>query len=773
MSAQEIYHRVQIALEGKTGFHLQRIGLEIDHGQWYGHSYLETDLQESEIDRLRAAGFKYRVMIDDVSSYYRRQEAAEQWRNDDCENSELLDLVTPSNFSLGTMGGYYSYDEMLAALDLMHELYPKLVSPREEISGILTHEGRPIYGVKFSDNVMIDEDEPEVLFTSIHHAREPLSMSQLIFQMWYLLENYLSNPRIGYLVDETEMYFIPCVNPDGYIYNYELNPDGGALWRKNRRDNGSDVYGVDLNRNYGYEWGFDDNGSSPNPRSQTYRGPAPFSEPETQAIREYVNSREFVIALNNHSFGNLLIYPYGYSDTPTPDQPSFSAMSRSMTRLNNFVYGTGTETVGYTVNGDSDDWMYGEEQEKAKIFAMTPESGPGSFGFWPPMTEIDRLCKESLELNLTTAELALDYTHVSAQNDPFVATLRTAFQYRLERAGLQASEYTIRLESLDPLVSTPAEARSYSLDHLDIITDSLWMDLDASMVAGQEFSVALHQTSQGYTKTDTFTFIYGQRILETVFADTLTTDDQWIDPASTSPWSLTESDFISAPSSMTESPDGNYMDNQYSQLELADQIVLPETDEITLRFWSRWEIEPSYDYCLLEVTTDGGQSWEALCGRYTRLGSSDQREGIPLWDGVQDTWVQESIDLSSYSGQEISLRFTFASDGFVTGDGFYFDDFEITYVSDVLSSTTEMSDRLEFRIFPNPVTSQFTLQSSASFDLVEIYDTQGKLVYRQQYDAPLTQVSMSTPQYFSATVYTIILKDGDRQLSSQQLVLSH
>ena len=83
--------------------------------------------------------------------------------------------------------------------------------------------------------------------------------------------------------------------------------------------------GVDLNRNYGYEWGFDDDGSSPFTENQTYRGPAPFSEPETNAIREFCNGHEFQIALNNHSFGNLLIYPFGFSDSPTIDQPTFLA----------------------------------------------------------------------------------------------------------------------------------------------------------------------------------------------------------------------------------------------------------------------------------------------------------------------------------------------------------------------------------------------------------------------------------------------------------------
>src|SRR5690606_2209606 len=116
-----------------------------------------------------------------------------------------------------------------------------------------------------SDQPDVDQDEPEVLYDALHHAREPASLSQLIFYMWYLLENYGTNDEVTYLVDSTEMYFVPCVNPDGYVYNWNNHPTGGGMWRKNRRVNGNGTFGVDLNRNYGHEWGYNNTGSSPDP----------------------------------------------------------------------------------------------------------------------------------------------------------------------------------------------------------------------------------------------------------------------------------------------------------------------------------------------------------------------------------------------------------------------------------------------------------------------------------------------------------------------------
>ncbi len=118
------------------------------------------------------------------------------------------------------------------------------------------------------------------------------------------MEGYATNPDYQYYVNNYELYFVPMVNPDGHVYvenNNYGNPNN--WWRKNRRDNGNGIYGVDLNRNYSYKWGYDNIGSSGNPSSQTYRGPSPFSEPETTAIRNLMVATPFKFALDYHSYG--------------------------------------------------------------------------------------------------------------------------------------------------------------------------------------------------------------------------------------------------------------------------------------------------------------------------------------------------------------------------------------------------------------------------------------------------------------------------------------
>ncbi|HYE96954.1 MAG TPA: M14 family zinc carboxypeptidase, partial [Rubricoccaceae bacterium] len=201
------------------------------------------------------------------------------------------------------------------------------------------------------------------------------------------------------------MFFIPMVNPDGYRYNYQTNPSGGGMWRKNRRNNGGGEFGVDPNRNYAYQWGRDEEGSSSSTWSEVYRGPAPFSEPETQAVRDFLESgRRVELAFNYHTSGDLLLYSWSYEDGAyTPDDSLFDAYGAQLTSLNGYTYGTSPDVL-YKVNGGSDDWMYGEQTTKPKILAFTPEVG--HFGFWPPASQIIPQADENLEMNLWLAQLA-------------------------------------------------------------------------------------------------------------------------------------------------------------------------------------------------------------------------------------------------------------------------------------------------------------------------------------------------------------------------------
>ncbi|MDL1878827.1 hypothetical protein FBQ85_27240, partial [Cytophagia bacterium CHB2] len=386
---------------------LAQAGLILDHIDYRG-TYFDAVLDNEELAILKKTGRRHEVLVDDLEAAYRQRPKMSGAELNALKAQTSTLYTTPSNFHYGSMGGYLTFAEVVAELDDMRALYPNLISVRQSLG--LSIESRDLWMVKISDNPDTDEEEQEILYTALHHAREPQSMATVIYFMWYMLENYGSDPTVTNLVDNRELYFVPVVNPDGYVYNQQTNPSGGGMWRKNRRNNGSS-YGVDLNRNYGYRWGYDNSGSSPTPSSTTYRGAAPFSEPETQVMRDFALSRQFRMANNFHAHGNLLIFPWGFiGNFYTPDHSSYVAWGQDMTQFNNYLDGTANQTVGYLVNGEANDWLYGEQIQKGKVFGFTTEVGTSTDGFWPTQARIIPLADENVYPNLVLAAGVSDLT---------------------------------------------------------------------------------------------------------------------------------------------------------------------------------------------------------------------------------------------------------------------------------------------------------------------------------------------------------------------------
>jgi hypothetical protein len=386
------------------------LGMGLDIAYVRAGEYIDIITDQQEWDRLISLGFDARVVHSDLVAFYQSRLEKEK-----------------------DMGGYHTYSEVMVALDSMHTLYPSITTAKMDIGHSL--EDSVIWAIKISDNPAVDEDEPEVFFNSLIHAREPAGMEVLLYFMWYLLDNYGTDPVATHLVNDRELWFVPVVNPEGYCYNEYQHPGGGGMWRKNRRDCGPD-YGVDLNRNWGYMWGYDNSGSSPYCDDEDYRGTGPFSEPTTQAIRDFINGRDFVMCLDNHAWGMWLIYPWCYDRLYTPDHNLFLAITDSMAAFNGHTPGTAWETVNYPVNGGSVDWEYGE----AGIIAVSPEIGNEDDGFWPPPSRILPLCQLELPANLLYAELADNPRRILPPDAPTLASIDSVL-----------ADYTVRWSHQDTL----------------------------------------------------------------------------------------------------------------------------------------------------------------------------------------------------------------------------------------------------------------------------------------------------------------------------------
>ncbi len=179
----------------------------------------------------------------------------------------------------------------------------------------------PITGVKISDFPYQNEDEPSVLFTAAHHANEPLGVEICLNLINYLCNNYVVDNKVKQWVDNLEIWFVPVVNPDGY--QLVMNNESKIIWRKNLRDNNKDgkfsseIDGVDLNRNYDFNWAVEGDRFS---NSHYYPGAFSFSEPETQAIRDLAKRERFVFHLDFHSAGEMILYPINNLSSPQDEK---------------------------------------------------------------------------------------------------------------------------------------------------------------------------------------------------------------------------------------------------------------------------------------------------------------------------------------------------------------------------------------------------------------------------------------------------------------------
>ncbi|PAZ12993.1 zinc carboxypeptidase [Streptomyces sp. SA15] len=220
--------------------------------------------------------------------------------------------------------------------------------------------GQDILALKMTKGAKKSKDgsKPSVLYLSNQHAREWITPEMTRRLMHHYLDNYKTDKRIKKVVDSTELWFVLSANPDGYDYTFQ-DPDN-RMWRKNLRDNNGDGAittgdGVDLNRNFSYKWGYDDEGSSPNPTSQTYRGAAPGSEPETQALDAFEKRIGFTYGINYHSAAELILYGVGWQvATPTPDDVLYEALAGTPENPAIPGYHPQVSSELYTTNGEAD-----------------------------------------------------------------------------------------------------------------------------------------------------------------------------------------------------------------------------------------------------------------------------------------------------------------------------------------------------------------------------------------------------------------------------------
>jgi hypothetical protein len=303
-----------------------------------------------------------------------------------------------SHFPVGD-NAFHTYAEVTAELHQIAAAHPDIA----RLSSIgKSYQGRQLWILKISDNVGVDEAQPEVLFTGLTHAREHLTVEQAMAVIHWLTDGYASDPQIQGIVRSTEIWVVPMINPDGG--EYDIKNGRYHNWRKDRQPTpGSTAIGTDINRNFPYHWGCC-GGSSANPLAITYRGPAPLSTPEARAEAKFVRSRviggqqQIRLAISFHSFGAQVLYEYGYTTDPRPvdmprkDHKALVALARGIASRNGYHALQGSHN--YITSGGFGDWAFGTQQILHFTIELAPRT-PSDGGFYPAGSRIAALTQNN------------------------------------------------------------------------------------------------------------------------------------------------------------------------------------------------------------------------------------------------------------------------------------------------------------------------------------------------------------------------------------------
>ncbi|WP_397362440.1 M14 family zinc carboxypeptidase [Olleya sp. R77988] len=739
----------------------------------HDHDVLSLELADVEIDILRNNNIAFTVEIDDLTKFYAERSRKDNTSTNSKHKTNQTNTqstargsvsnvvidniiqytgcdeiawVEPSNFHYGTMGNCLTVSEMLTELDEMYTYSQNnglnIVSQKADASSTgqttwgnpqnsttnngLTYTGQgnsywdpqTINYLRITGNqsATTEGSKPQILFTSMIHSREVSALMNNIYFMWYLIENYDTNDAIKELVDNNELYFVPIVNPDGLRWNEHLSSNGGGMQRKNLRPNtgstsgSTALRGVDLNRNFDYFWGYNNVGSSGSATSNTYRGPSPASEPETQIMVDFITSRNFKTGVWNHSYANSVPHPYGGVPTLNSGrEDEFYKWHEEMTRYNRYLYGA---TIFYESNGLPDDWMLGGNPDNngatgsgQAILATTPEHGSSSSGFWPSNAGVTLNAENSMRISLATAYYGGKYAKLHDLTQSNINGATADLDFGIERIGQTASDFTVTITPISSNITGVTQAGTETgISVLEQRTVTAQLQLAGGIANNEkiEYNVKLSNDNGIIYEAD-FEKYYNPTLMFDHNPD-INGISGWTQSGG---WNNSSADAYSGSNSLRTGNTVPYATNSTKTLTTSNSYDFTNSDEVIIQFYTKWDIERNYDYVEVLASKDGS-NWSPLCGKYTKpnttssttshdnksTGSTFQSGSSgQIYDGDKlDNWVMEEFTINSgvnatflqSDATNVQFRFNFRTDASdvsenytTTSDGFFIDDFKI------------------------------------------------------------------------------------------------
>lgn len=386
-------------------------------------------------------------------------------------------------------GTYLSYTQINDSLRTLALNYPSLCA--FDSLPYPTFEGRWIYGVKISDYPQLDEDEPGFMIDGCHHSREWATPQAVLFFADSMLRSYGEVPEIAEIINTTQLYCFPIVNVDGYVYDYPA----GLSWRKNREPFGGAI-GTDCNRNYGGGcngsidgyWGAVDEGQATHyPSSATFCGAFAHSGDEIQAYTQYVRDKKIVTGFSLHSYGEQVMYPWGYTGQPTPDGALYDAKGAYMASMMQRLY-SGTYTPGqsyynpYATSGSTTDWVYGYNHYVAGLSTLFYGAEIGT-AFYQNQSQLDNISRQVFKAAKYLADFADSLIFATEGVVPAPA---------IYPVGTAAADFEVAWHARNAAHNNPLYWELLELAEPSVIEDDLESGTDRWIMQG--FTLATNQS---------------------------------------------------------------------------------------------------------------------------------------------------------------------------------------------------------------------------------------------------------------------------------------
>jgi hypothetical protein len=635
----EVINKLQISID------------QVNHRTGAITVYLRDD---NEFQLLQANGYDPVRMPDDARDYY-------------------LELLESTRNSDNPLSQYYNIDEYISFMQNVANTYPAICQLVQYGTSI---QGRPLYALKISDSVQVNEAEPEVKLIGSIHGDETVGYDMLIRTINLMCQSYGTDPRITSIVDNTELWISPLMNPDGYELGQRYN-----------------AAGVDLNRNFPMPTGITNPDGNP-------------TAVENLAMISFSQAHNFAIGINFHGGALVLNYPWDYTYTLSPDNDLVIDMSLTYSMHNSPMYNSDEFDQGitngaawYIITGSMQDWNYAFTSN----IELTAEISNVK---WPAASTLDGYWDDNRESILSFIEYAQKGIRgrvMSNATVPLAATIEVGSEGKVIHTDPTQGDYQRVLMPGTYTVTAKAEGHLHQSVELVVpatgnVTHDFWLeaaqqvdftgvvrDMEGYPIASA--SVLINTSSPATTVTNadgSFSFadiyegnyqlqinapgyaMYTSEIQlragdlgthavivlgEGLFSDDFEADlSAWI---TTGSWGRSEVDGSWV---LTDSPSGNYSSNQNRAVRLSSPISLVGVQNPSLSFRAKWDLEAGYDFVYVEGSSDGS-NWIEI-GSFT---------------GSQDTWANQVFTLSAFAGSPFHLRFRLRSDWSQNADGIYID----------------------------------------------------------------------------------------------------